>query len=241
MLPFKSRQLSSRNVRLRTMDLMSTQFPHQPLLLTAFVSALSQPTPPPPHSCPHSTKRVRAPRCRYRIGVRLADHRLCAQPVAQAATVLVRHSGIRPVWGHGPVLLDDGLPAAVRVLRSVNTSKQPTINTTTTMTNNNIIIDNTATSTPSVGGGRFSGQRRTTTTINNINIVRHTPNNIGGWGRHRFISLISRKSATTFGETKRTRKGDRRAGEREHADETISRTKPHKHTGFLHSQLLLIR
>lgn len=59
-------------------------------------------------------------RCRYRIGVRLADHRLRSQPVAETAAVFVRYSGLRPVRGHGSVLFDDGFPAAVRLLRSVN-------------------------------------------------------------------------------------------------------------------------
>merc|ERR1712105_329612 len=31
--------------------------------------------------------------------------------------LLVRHPGIRPVRGHGPVLFNDGLPPAVRILR----------------------------------------------------------------------------------------------------------------------------
>lgn len=86
------------------------------------------------------TKKHPQPRCRYRIGVRLADHRLCAQPVAEAAAVLVRHSGLRPVRGHGSVLFDDGLPAAVRLLRSADGAepKQSKQNNIITTTNNNI-------------------------------------------------------------------------------------------------------
>ena len=51
-----------------------------------------------------------------RLRVRLPHHRLRAQPVSEAAALLVRHPGIRPVRGHGSVLFDDGVPAAVRVL-----------------------------------------------------------------------------------------------------------------------------
>lgn len=52
----------------------------------------------------------------YRNSVRLFDHRLRQEPLPQAAAVLIRHPGFRPVWGYGSVLSYDGLPAAVRFL-----------------------------------------------------------------------------------------------------------------------------
>merc|ERR1711890_13214 len=52
----------------------------------------------------------------YWLSVRLAHHWLCQEPQPQAATLLLCHSWIRPVRGHGSVLFDDGVPAVVCIL-----------------------------------------------------------------------------------------------------------------------------
>merc|ERR1711936_921940 len=57
-------------------------------------------------------------RGRDRFCVRLPHHRLRQEPLPQAATLLLRHPGIRPVRSHGTVLLDDGIPPPVRFLES---------------------------------------------------------------------------------------------------------------------------
>merc|ERR1712126_414252 len=50
------------------------------------------------------------------LRVRLPDHRLRQEPLPQAAALLLRHSRLRPLRGHGTVLSYDGLPAALRLL-----------------------------------------------------------------------------------------------------------------------------
>merc|ERR1712038_984954 len=97
--------------------------------------------PPPLHGrCPQPAPRLRAGHpvalhlcrqvhwsrrchCRSRrvrswnwLRVRLPDHRLRQEPLPQAAALLLRHSRLRPLRGHGTVLSYDGLPAALRLL-----------------------------------------------------------------------------------------------------------------------------
>merc|ERR1711862_38274 len=50
------------------------------------------------------------------ISVRITHYWIRQEPFTQAAALLIRYSGIRPVRGHGSVLFDDGLLAAVRFL-----------------------------------------------------------------------------------------------------------------------------
>merc|ERR1739838_1185824 len=52
----------------------------------------------------------------YRLSVRVSDHWIRQEPRPQAATLLLRYPRIRPVRGHGSVLLDDGFLAALCVL-----------------------------------------------------------------------------------------------------------------------------
>lgn len=52
----------------------------------------------------------------YWISLRLPDHRLCQEPLPQAAAFLLRHSWFCLVWGYGTVLSYDGFPSSVRFL-----------------------------------------------------------------------------------------------------------------------------
>merc|ERR1740128_214514 len=52
------------------------------------------------------------------LRVRLPDHRIRQEPLPEAAAVLLRHPGLRPLRSHGPVLPHDGFPPAVRLLGS---------------------------------------------------------------------------------------------------------------------------
>merc|ERR1711971_1464029 len=54
----------------------------------------------------------------YWICVRIPHHWLRQEPLPQAAAFLLRYPWIRFVRGHGSVLFDDGLPSALRFLRS---------------------------------------------------------------------------------------------------------------------------
>merc|ERR1739838_660583 len=45
-------------------------------------------------------------------------HRVRQEPLPQAAALLLRYPGIRPVRSHGTVLLDDGIPPPFRFLES---------------------------------------------------------------------------------------------------------------------------
>merc|ERR1712226_969194 len=73
--------------------------------------------PPPSSSEPELPLGSSWLRSWDRLRVRQSHHRLRQKPQPEAAAVLLRHPGIRPVRGHGPVLFDDGLPPAVRILR----------------------------------------------------------------------------------------------------------------------------
>ena len=66
--------------------------------------------------------RSRRVRGWYWISLRVSHHRLRQEPVSQAAALLLRHSGLCPVRGHGTLLFDDGLPPPVRFLKSDNTT-----------------------------------------------------------------------------------------------------------------------
>merc|ERR1712154_605356 len=70
---------------------------------------LTVPASPPPPTTPANHVCHRPPR-------RLPDHRLRPEPLPQAAALLLRHSWLRPLRGHGTVLSYDGLPAALRLL-----------------------------------------------------------------------------------------------------------------------------
>merc|ERR1711862_185307 len=63
-------------------------------------------------------RRSRWIRSWNRICVRIPHHRLCQEPLPQAAAFLLCYPLIRSVRGHGTVLFDDGLPSPVRFLRS---------------------------------------------------------------------------------------------------------------------------
>merc|ERR1712158_126647 len=75
-------------------------------------------SPPPPttpanHVCHRRSRRFRS---RNWLRVRLPDHRLRQEPLPQAAALLLRHSRLRPLRGHGTVLSYDGFPPALRLL-----------------------------------------------------------------------------------------------------------------------------
>merc|ERR1719192_1889466 len=63
--------------------------------------------------CHRRSRRVRS---RNWLCVRLPDHRLRQEPLPQAAALLLRHSWLRSLRGHGTVLSYDGFPAALRLL-----------------------------------------------------------------------------------------------------------------------------
>merc|ERR1711926_34220 len=64
-------------------------------------------------SCHRRSRRIR---CWNRFSLRISHHRLCQEPQPEAAAVLPRYPGIRPVRGHGTILFDDGVPPPVRLL-----------------------------------------------------------------------------------------------------------------------------
>merc|ERR1719373_764294 len=63
--------------------------------------------------------------CWNRLRLRLAHHRLRQEPWSQAAAVLLRHPGIRPLRGYGTFLSHDGLPAPLCLLRRWRKSWTP--------------------------------------------------------------------------------------------------------------------
>merc|ERR1712045_799929 len=70
---------------------------------------LTVPASPPPTTPPANHVCHRPPR-------RLPHHRICQEPLPEAAAVLLRHSWLRPLRGHGTLLSYDGLPPALRLL-----------------------------------------------------------------------------------------------------------------------------
>merc|ERR1712211_30610 len=64
-------------------------------------------------------------RCWNRLRLRLAHHRLRQEPWSQAAAVLLRHPGIRPLRGYGAFLSHDGLPPPLCLLRRWRKSWTP--------------------------------------------------------------------------------------------------------------------
>merc|ERR1712107_743963 len=60
-----------------------------------------------------------------RLRLRLAHHRLRQEPWSQAAAVLLRHPGIRPLRGYGAFLSHDGLPPPLCLLRRWRKSWTP--------------------------------------------------------------------------------------------------------------------
>merc|ERR1711900_61496 len=83
-------------------------------------------TPPANHVCHclccqvHRSRRCHRRCCRVRSWNRLRlwlpHHRICREPLPEAAAVLLRHSWLRPLRGHGTLLSYDGFPPALRLL-----------------------------------------------------------------------------------------------------------------------------
>merc|ERR1711918_134270 len=83
-------------------------------------------TPPANHVCHrlccqlHRSRRCHRRCCRVRSWNRLRlwlpHHRICQEPLPEAAAVLLRHSWLRPLRGHGTLLSYDGFPPALRLL-----------------------------------------------------------------------------------------------------------------------------
>merc|ERR1711936_1356928 len=81
-----------------------------------------RPLPPPLHGrCPQPAPRHRRC-CRVRSWNRLRlwlpHHRICQEPLPEAAAVLLRHSWLRSLRGHGTLLSYDGFPHALRLLNT---------------------------------------------------------------------------------------------------------------------------
>merc|ERR1711887_368139 len=72
-------------------------------------------TPPANHGCHRRCCRVRS---WNRLRFRLPHHRICQEPLPEAAAVLLCHSWLRSLRGHGTLLSYDGFPPALRLLNT---------------------------------------------------------------------------------------------------------------------------
>merc|ERR1712121_29441 len=72
-------------------------------------------TPPANHVCHRRCCRVRS---WNRLRLWLPHHRIRQEPLPEAAAVLLRHSWLRSLRGHGTLLSYDGLPPALRLLNT---------------------------------------------------------------------------------------------------------------------------
>merc|ERR1712121_112934 len=85
-------------------------------------------TPPANHVCHrlccqvHRSRRCHRRCCRVRSWNRLRlwlpHHRIRQEPLAEAAAVLLRHSWLCSLRGHGTLLSYDGFPPALRLLNT---------------------------------------------------------------------------------------------------------------------------
>merc|ERR1711936_1173309 len=83
-----------------------------------------RPLPPPLHGrCPQPAPRHRAGfpaalHLRPQVRLWLPHHRIRQEPLPEAAAVLLRHSWLRSLRGHGTLLSYDGFPPALRLLNT---------------------------------------------------------------------------------------------------------------------------
>merc|ERR1712107_739838 len=95
---------------------------------------LTVPASPPPTTPPanqvchrlccqvHRSRRCHRRCCRVRswnwLRFWFPHHRIRQEPLPEAAVVLLRHSWLRPLRGHGTLLSYDGFPPALRLLNT---------------------------------------------------------------------------------------------------------------------------
>merc|ERR1712130_381476 len=91
-------------------------------------------TPPANHVCHrlccqvHRSRRCHRRCCRVRswnwLRLWLPHHRIRQEPLPEAAAVLLRHSWLRSLRGHGTLLSYDGFPPALRLLNTGDTQQK---------------------------------------------------------------------------------------------------------------------